>query len=201
MSGRAMSKPYHRATARRRPRARGPRRRDPVRSGEASAKGFPGQISEHLVLAEELKGIVIDLEGQKLRAVELGHTDTVIASHKRPENDDSPTIIEQTHKYIRDFDRLVKTTKNAQELYGCWSSIPTGSIPGGRCGARPTQPGRELKHDHASCAADDSRVAASPCRSIAMSRGMTSSGGSPRRGTRLPSTTRSRGSSRYRRWR
>ena len=41
----------------------------------------------------------------------------VIASHKRPENDDSPRIIEETRKYIRDFDRLAETTKTAKELY------------------------------------------------------------------------------------
>jgi hypothetical protein len=41
----------------------------------------------------------------------------VIASHKRPENDDNPRIIEQTRQYIRDFDRLVDTTTTAQELY------------------------------------------------------------------------------------
>src|SRR6202140_4952771 len=120
---------------------------------------FPGQIPDRLVIAEELKGNVIDLEGQELVAVELGHTDTdyttcldipsiglvvagdaayndvhlylaesnaqtrrewifaldkieslnpraVVASHKRPENDDNPRIIEQTRQYIRDFDRL-----------------------------------------------------------------------------------------------
>src|SRR4030095_9705685 len=38
--------------------------------------GFPGQIPDRLVIAEELKGNVIDLEGQELVAVELGHTDT-----------------------------------------------------------------------------------------------------------------------------
>lgn len=38
--------------------------------------GFPGQIPDKLVFAEELKGNVIDLEGQQLVAVELGHTDT-----------------------------------------------------------------------------------------------------------------------------
>lgn len=41
----------------------------------------------------------------------------VIASHKRPENDDNPRILEETRKYIRDFDRLVESTKTAQELY------------------------------------------------------------------------------------
>ena len=132
--------------------------------------GFPGQIPENLVIAEELKGNVIDLEGRELIAVELGHTDTdhttclhvpsiglvvagdaayndvhlylvesnaetrqewlaaldkiealnpraVVASHKRPENDDRPEIIEETRKYIRDFDRLAATTSTAQELY------------------------------------------------------------------------------------
>ena len=38
--------------------------------------GFPDQIPDKLVVAEELKGNVIDLEGQELVAVELGHTDT-----------------------------------------------------------------------------------------------------------------------------
>jgi len=37
---------------------------------------FPGQIPDKLVLAEELKGNVIDLEGHELLIVELGHTDT-----------------------------------------------------------------------------------------------------------------------------
>lgn len=132
--------------------------------------GFPGQIPDKLVIAEELKGNVIDLEGHELVAVELGHTDTdyttclhvpslglvvagdaayndvhlylaesnaqkrqewiaaldkieslnpraVVASHKRPENEDNPRIIEETRQYIRDFDRLAGTTKTAQELY------------------------------------------------------------------------------------
>src|SRR6266581_122343 len=131
---------------------------------------FPSQISNNLVIAEELKGNVIDLEGRELVAVELGHTDTdhttclyvpsiglvvagdavyndvhlylaesnvqtrrewifaldkieslhpraVVATHKRPENDDNPRIIEQTRQYIRDFDRLAGTTTTAQELY------------------------------------------------------------------------------------
>jgi glyoxylase-like metal-dependent hydrolase (beta-lactamase superfamily II) len=132
--------------------------------------GFPGQIPDQLVIAEELKGNVIDLEGNALVVVELGHTDTehttclhvpsiglvvagdaayndvhlylaesnaekrqewiaaldkieslkpraVVASHKRPENDDNPRIIEETRQYIRDFDGLVEKTKTAQELY------------------------------------------------------------------------------------
>lgn len=38
--------------------------------------GFPGQIPDKLVIAEELKGNVITLEGHELIVVELGHTDT-----------------------------------------------------------------------------------------------------------------------------
>ena len=162
-----------------------------VMQGNASAQGlaawgagFPGQIPNNLVLAEELKGNVIDLEGQELKAVELGHTDTdyttclhvpsiglvvagdaayndvhlylvessaqtrqewiaaldkiealnpraVVASHKRPENDDNPRIIEETRKYIRDFDRLAGTTRNAQELYDKMLELyPTRVNPG-----------------------------------------------------------------------
>ena len=131
---------------------------------------FPGQIPDRLVIAEELQGHVLHLEGHELFAVELGHTDTehttclhvpsvglvvagdaayndvhlylvesnaekrqewlaaldkiealkptaVVATHKRPENDDSPRIIEETRQYIRDFDRLAKTTSSGQELY------------------------------------------------------------------------------------
>jgi glyoxylase-like metal-dependent hydrolase (beta-lactamase superfamily II) len=37
---------------------------------------YPGQIPERLVIAEELKGNVIQLEGRDLIVVELGHTDT-----------------------------------------------------------------------------------------------------------------------------
>ena len=132
--------------------------------------GFPDQIPDKLVIAEELKGNVIDLEGRELIAVELGHTDTdhttclhvpsiglviagdavyndvhlylvesnaetrrewlaaldkieslqpraVVASHKRPENDDNPKIVDETRQYIRDFDRLAATTSSAQDLY------------------------------------------------------------------------------------
>jgi len=40
----------------------------------------------------------------------------VIAGHKRPGNDDSPKIIEETRQYIREFDRVAGTT-TARELY------------------------------------------------------------------------------------
>src|SRR5258708_6959198 len=38
--------------------------------------GFPNQVPDSLVIAQEIKGNVIDLEGHELLAVELGHTDT-----------------------------------------------------------------------------------------------------------------------------
>jgi glyoxylase-like metal-dependent hydrolase (beta-lactamase superfamily II) len=70
----------------------------------------------HLYLAEsneqtrrEWIAALDKLESLKPRAV--------IASHKRPENPDAPQIIEETRQYIRDFDRLVKTTGTAPELY------------------------------------------------------------------------------------
>jgi glyoxylase-like metal-dependent hydrolase (beta-lactamase superfamily II) len=131
---------------------------------------FPGQIPDRLVIADELEGNVIDLEGHDLVVVEVGHTDTdyttclhapsvglvvagdvayndvhlylaesneqtrrerisaldtieslnpcvVIAGHKRPGNDDSPKIIEETRQYIRDFNRVAEMTTTARELY------------------------------------------------------------------------------------
>jgi glyoxylase-like metal-dependent hydrolase (beta-lactamase superfamily II) len=37
---------------------------------------FPSQIPDHLVMADELSGTVLDLEGHDLVVVPLGHTDT-----------------------------------------------------------------------------------------------------------------------------
>src|ERR1700730_17516628 len=41
----------------------------------------------------------------------------VIAGHKRVGNEDSPRIIGETRKYIRDFERLAMQTATARELY------------------------------------------------------------------------------------
>jgi len=41
----------------------------------------------------------------------------VVAGHKRAGNDDDPRIIEETRRYIRDFDRAVEETATARELY------------------------------------------------------------------------------------
>ena len=37
---------------------------------------YPGQIPDPIVIAEELEGKVIDLEGRDLVVIEVGHTDT-----------------------------------------------------------------------------------------------------------------------------
>jgi hypothetical protein len=57
--------------------------------------------------------VYVDLRSR----IEALHPRAVVASHKRPENDDKPAIIEETRQYIRDFDRLVESTSAAQELY------------------------------------------------------------------------------------
>jgi len=41
----------------------------------------------------------------------------VIAGHKRVGNDDSPNILGETRRYIRDFERLAMQTTTARELY------------------------------------------------------------------------------------
>jgi hypothetical protein len=41
----------------------------------------------------------------------------VIAGHKRVGNDDSPAILGETRKYIRDFERLAMQTTTARDLY------------------------------------------------------------------------------------
>src|SRR6266481_4551926 len=158
---------------------------------------YPGQIPEHLVFAEELKGNVIDLEGRDLVVVEVGHTDTdhttclhvpsvglvvagdaayndvhlylaesntqarrewiaaldkieslnpqaVIAGHKRPGNNDSPKIIEETRQYIRDFDRVAGTTTTARGLYDKMLELyPDRSIRG-RSGCPRAPSNRDL---------------------------------------------------------
>jgi glyoxylase-like metal-dependent hydrolase (beta-lactamase superfamily II) len=132
---------------------------------------FPGQISSHLAIAEELAGNVINLEGHDLVSVPLGFTDTtsttclyvpsiglivagdaaynrvhlhlsespdqqkrqewlaaldkmeslkpraVIAGHKRVGSDDSPKILGETRRYIRDFERIAMQTTTARDLY------------------------------------------------------------------------------------
>ena len=131
---------------------------------------FPGQIDSTLLIADELKDGVLELEGKQLISVPLGHTDTdsttclhvpsiglavcgdalyndvhlhlgesnadgrkewiaaldtieslkpvaAIAGHKRLGAPDTPNNIEETRKYIRDFDRIASYTKTALDLY------------------------------------------------------------------------------------
>jgi len=131
---------------------------------------FPRQIDSMLVIADELQGGLLELEGEQLVSVPLGHTDTdsttclhvpsiglavcgdalyndvhlhlgesnaegrkewiaaldkieslkpvaAIAGHKRPGALDTPSDLEATRKYIRDFDRIAYHTKTALALY------------------------------------------------------------------------------------
>jgi hypothetical protein len=56
----------------------------------------------------------------------------VIAGHKRPGNDDSPKIMEETRQYIRDFDRVAGTTTTARGLYNKMLELyPDRVNPGG----------------------------------------------------------------------
>jgi hypothetical protein len=41
----------------------------------------------------------------------------VVAGHKRPGAADTPNIIDETRKYIRDFDRTAANTQTALQLY------------------------------------------------------------------------------------
>jgi glyoxylase-like metal-dependent hydrolase (beta-lactamase superfamily II) len=52
-----------------------------------------------------------------LDTIEALGPSAVIAGHKKPGNEDSPRIIEETRQYIRDFDRLTQTAATARELY------------------------------------------------------------------------------------
>jgi len=55
----------------------------------------------------------------------------VVAGHKIPENDDDPRNIDETRKYLRDFDRLDKVTQNARELYDAMLELyPNRANPG-----------------------------------------------------------------------
>lgn len=133
-------------------------------------KGFPDQIAARPPVAEALADNTIDLEGEQLVAIEVGHTDTedttvlhvpslglvaagdavynnvhlylaeagndgirgwldaldtiaslqpsvVVAGHKPDGADDSPDNVEETRRYIQEFDAASQRTDNAQNLY------------------------------------------------------------------------------------
>jgi glyoxylase-like metal-dependent hydrolase (beta-lactamase superfamily II) len=131
---------------------------------------FPGQLPSQLVAPEVVEGDTFYLEGEELKVVELGHTDTshttalyvpsiglaisgdgvynnthlylaecdeearnewlhaldkieslhpkaVVAGHGVLDPDSSPRHIEETRRYLRDFDASVGRTSTAMELY------------------------------------------------------------------------------------
>jgi len=131
---------------------------------------FPGQLPSQFAAPEVLDGDSLDLEGEALNVVELGHTDTahstalhvpsvglvvsgdcvyndthlylaecnenarnewlraldrieslrpkaVVAGHGVLEPDSSPRHIEETRRYIRDFNASLATTSTSLELY------------------------------------------------------------------------------------
>jgi hypothetical protein len=95
-----------------------------VAAGDAAYNDVqPGLVESTAEQRQEWLGALDKIESLNPRAV--------VATHKRPENDDSPRIIEETRKYIRDFDRLTKTTSSAQELYDTMLELyPTRINPG-----------------------------------------------------------------------
>jgi glyoxylase-like metal-dependent hydrolase (beta-lactamase superfamily II) len=131
---------------------------------------FPGQIPDRFALPEPVAGDTFELEGEEIRIIELGHTDTddttalhvpsiglvvagdaayndvhlylaespaegrtawiaaldtlaalaptaVVAGHKNPARPDLPEIIEQTRRYIQEFEELAASTSSSLELY------------------------------------------------------------------------------------
>jgi glyoxylase-like metal-dependent hydrolase (beta-lactamase superfamily II) len=131
---------------------------------------FPGQLAAKFVAPEPYEHNTFTLEGQELRIIEQGHTDSadttslyvpsiglvvagdvvynqchmyvgdttpesrknwvaaldrlealepriVVAGHKKPGAPDSPSAIEDTKRYLLDFDRLQKTATSDAELF------------------------------------------------------------------------------------
>jgi glyoxylase-like metal-dependent hydrolase (beta-lactamase superfamily II) len=145
---------------------------------------FPGQIPSQLVAPEVLEGDTFYLEGEKLKVISLGHTDTsnstglhipsigllisgdcvyndthlylaecdekariewlealnkvealhpqaVVAGHGALQPDSSPRHIEETRRYIHDFDATAANTSTHVELYERMLSLyPTRVNPG-----------------------------------------------------------------------
>jgi glyoxylase-like metal-dependent hydrolase (beta-lactamase superfamily II) len=131
---------------------------------------FPGQVPAKLVGPEPYERDTFTLEGQEIRIIEQGHTDSadttslyvpsiglivagdvvynqcrmyvgdttaesrknwiaaldrlaalnpamVVAGHKKTGAPDSPSTIQETKRYLQDFDRLQKTATSDQELF------------------------------------------------------------------------------------
>jgi len=150
---------------------------------------FPGQIPSEFVLPEVLKGDSLSLEGEELRIVQLGHTDTtsstavhvpaiglvvsgdavynnthpylaecdvnargewlsaldkiealhpqaVVAGHGVLNPDSSPRHIEETLRYLNDFNATAASTATALELYEKMLTLhPNRMNPGSLWGA------------------------------------------------------------------
>jgi glyoxylase-like metal-dependent hydrolase (beta-lactamase superfamily II) len=140
---------------------------------------FPGQIPRPLVGVQELAGNRLELEGEELVVLDLGHTDTddttalhvpsiglvvagdaayndvhlylsesdaagraswlaaldtlealaprsVVAGHKRAELPDEPAILDQTRRYLLDFEKALARTSTAVELYTEMTTLHPG---------------------------------------------------------------------------
>lgn len=137
---------------------------------DLARKLFPGQIPTKFVAAEPYEQETFTLEGQELRIIEQGRTDspdstslhvpsiglivagdvvynqcrmyvgdttpesrqnwiaaldrlaalnpaTVVAGHKKPGAPDSPAAIQESKRYLQDFDRLKRTVTSERELF------------------------------------------------------------------------------------
>jgi glyoxylase-like metal-dependent hydrolase (beta-lactamase superfamily II) len=82
-----------------------------IAAGDAAYNGVHLHLSESPDQQKRQEWIAAldKMESLKPRAV--------IAGHKRVGNDDSPKILGETRRYIRDFERLLMQTTTAQELY------------------------------------------------------------------------------------
>jgi len=76
------------------------------------------------------------------------------AGHKRPGNEDSPKIVEETRQYIRDFDRVAGATTTARGLYDKMLELYPGRVnPGGALwlSARGVKPWFNQANNHTVC--------------------------------------------------
>ena len=82
-----------------------------IAAGDAAYNGVHLHLSESpdQQRRQEWIAALDKMESLKPRAV--------IAGHKRVGNDDSPKILGETRRYIRDFERLAMQTSTARELY------------------------------------------------------------------------------------
>jgi len=82
-----------------------------VVAGDLAYNGVHQYFAESLTHQNRMEWITA------LDKIETLKPNAVIAGHKRETNGDAPNIIEETHQYIRDFDRLVDSTASTRELY------------------------------------------------------------------------------------